>query len=62
MCSLSKVESFDLYPSGTEGSRIQEEMAHTLQQTQDLAFQNYKTFVETAECSSAVLQEVRCLG
>ncbi|XP_037091969.1 conserved oligomeric Golgi complex subunit 8-like [Pollicipes pollicipes] len=54
---LAQISTFGVEKLRTEGVRIQEEMAHTLQQTQDLAFQNYKTFVETAECSSAVLRE-----
>ncbi|KAF0300504.1 Conserved oligomeric Golgi complex subunit 8 [Amphibalanus amphitrite] len=54
---LAQISTFGVERLRTEGSRIQEETAHTLQQTQDLAFQNYKTFVETAECSSAVLEE-----
>jgi len=53
---LAQISNFGVEKLRTEGSRIQDEMAHTLNQTQELAFQNYKTFVETAECSATVLR------
>ncbi|CAH2096296.1 unnamed protein product [Euphydryas editha] len=41
-----------------EPERLTEEMRHLTEQTQDLAFTNYKTFVETADISRTIMKEL----
>ena len=40
-----------------EPQRLAEARTENLQQTQDLAFKNYKTFIQTADCTRDVFVE-----
>lgn len=44
--------------SGSEIGRIAEEKASIINQTQEVAFQEYPTFIETAQCTQEIFQNV----
>ncbi len=46
------------YSAGVEPDALKEEKRFVLHSTQKLAFNNYKTFIETAECTREVFKEV----
>jgi len=52
------VASFAWLAAGIEPDALRDEKRFVLQSTQKLAFNNYKTFIETAECTREVFKEV----
>lgn len=46
------------FASGKETAHIREERNAILDQTKDLAYTNYKTFIHTADCSKTIYNDV----
>ena len=51
--------SFRCPPAELEPERLAEERKCVLNSTQKLAFNNYQTFIETADCTRVVFKDVR---
>ncbi|XP_060924082.1 conserved oligomeric Golgi complex subunit 8 [Limanda limanda] len=54
---LSQLSSFGLEELGREPERLAEERAQVLQQTRELAFSNYQTFIRTADCTQHIYRD-----
>lgn len=55
---LSKIGGFDVDQLNKEPDHLTEEKNTVLQTTQELAFKNYKTFIQTAESSREIFHQV----
>ncbi|XP_005184797.1 conserved oligomeric Golgi complex subunit 8 [Musca domestica] len=54
---LNKLGSYKVEQLKKEQTRLAEETKHIVEQTQDLAISNYKTFIKTAENSRSIYKE-----
>ena len=54
---ISHLCGSDLDTLNKEPERLEEKKVSLLQQTRDLAFHNYKTFISTADCSKGIVKD-----
>jgi len=54
---LSELGSYNVDRISSEPERVGGELRHLQQQTRDLAASNYKTFIQTSNCSKEIFQE-----
>ncbi|XP_055837984.1 conserved oligomeric Golgi complex subunit 8 [Episyrphus balteatus] len=54
---LNKLGTYKVDQLKKEQSRLQDENKNVVEQTQDLAISNYKTFIHTSECSRSIFSE-----